>query len=204
MTSSILKSIFITATAFITAVCIAVIAASYTICYEGIERELEAECREFSDGYAAHGMQSIEMKSGTDGLLFIGGNGEILFGTGSTDTEEISEARNRGVGFCVGERGGRKILYCAVEDSAGNIIRLCADIGSGMSPFFDTLYFTLISLIFSVTAAFFVAFWLSHGIVKPLRDFDIDRPRADSRYPELKPLIDKLNLQRYKISEQMT
>ena len=205
MTSRIFKSIFITAAIFITAVCICAAVSSYTSCEGRLKEECRKECEELLFGYSEHGAQYINMTcSDKDEAVLLSHSGELIFGElPDGATEEILAAQDSGIGYSTRMLGGEKALYCAVSDNEGNVIRISLDFGEGMKPFFDTLYFVMLAMLFSVALAFFLSIFLSRSITKPLSELDVEHPAAGAVYPELKPLTDKLSSQSYKISKQM-
>ncbi len=205
MTSRIFKSIFATAAILITVVCIGAATALYTSCEQRLKAEQREKCETLLSGYASYGVEYVNMTGADVGCeLLLSPTGEILFGELPTDDpEEISAARASGVGYASRMADSHKILYCAVSDDLGNVVCLSLDFGDGMKPFFDTLYFVMLAMLFSVTAAFFLSIALSRSITKPLSELDGERPAAATVYPELKPLADKLNFQSYKISKQI-
>ena len=203
MSSSIFKSIFITAATLITVVCIAVSVAAYTSCNDSLHDGLRAECGAVLVDMGSEGIPYVQAKYGASGLLVISQEGQIICGSDENFTEVIS-SRTSGIDFERGFIGNKHALFCIMTDAGGASVYGYADVAVAMAPFYDVLYLSIFSLTFSLAVAFLAALLLSRRIVKPLYELGVERHRGEPKYPELKPLSDKLNSQSYKISQQLS
>ena len=217
MTFKIFKSIFFTAVA----VLLAAVLLSFGITYNSYDRlvidELHRECEYVRSGFDEYGESyllglDIEgvritriMPDGTvvfDSLL-----GEDLAGAeNQAHLPEVKEALASGEGFDVRYSGapGRRVAYLSERLDDGSIVRVSTEHYSAADMLLNVITPAIILFLLVLLIAFAVATKLSHSIVRPINELDLDNPEGAKIYDELKPVAARLAEQNRKIARQIS
>lgn len=146
-------------------------------------------------------------------LTLIAKNGDVLYDTkagGSlsenhAERSEVKEALKTGDGESTRYSATfmEKTVYRAKRLDDGSVLRISlasATVGLlAVGLIQPILFVALIALVLSI----FLAKRLSKSIVAPLNDLDLEHPLDNETYPEISPLLGRINRQNIKIAEQM-
>ncbi len=146
-------------------------------------------------------------------LTLIAKNGDVLYDTkagGSlsenhAERSEVKDALKTGDGESTRYSATfmEKTVYRAKRLDDGSVLRISlasATVGLlAVGLIQPILFVALIALVLSI----FLAKRLSKSIVAPLNDLDLEHPLDNETYPEISPLLGRINRQNIKIAEQM-
>jgi len=121
---------------------------------------------------------------------------------GQLECPEVQNAFKDGTGSAIRNSDliNRTAMYYAMRCNDGTVLRLSRPLPSVMDVFMNVspvLWVLVIVLIISAVLAFRAA----RKIVRPINEIDLDHPDMAS-YPELKPLIEKIQEQKMTIQEE--
>ena len=143
-------------------------------------------------------------------VTWIDGNGDVLYDseaqvpTGNEkDHDEVSEAMEEGEGRKIrkSENSGESTMYYARKCKDGTIIRLgrpVSAVNKALVAVRPILWVLILVLVISAVLSFRIA----KQIVNPINAIDLERPEIN-KYPELTPLIDKIQEQKMTIQEEV-
>lgn len=146
-------------------------------------------------------------------LTLIAKNGDVLYDTkagGSlsenhAERSEVKDALKTGDGESTRYSATfmEKTVYRAKRLDDGSVLRISlasATVGLlAVGLIQPILFVALIALVLSI----FLAKRLSKSIVAPLNDLDLEHPLDNETYPEISPLLGRINRQNIKIADQM-
>lgn len=146
-------------------------------------------------------------------LTLIAKNGDVLYDTkagGSlsenhAERSEVKDALKTGDGESTRYSATfmEKTVYRAKRLDDGSVLRISlasATVGLlAVGLIQPILFVALIALVLSI----FLAKRLSKSIVAPLNDLDLEHPLDNETYPEISPLLGRINRQNIKITDQM-
>ncbi len=187
MTGKIFRSIFMTALAVLLSALAIVFAFTYMHYNERIVAELARDGEYISAGISSYGTEYLETVS-VDGVRvqLLDPSGKVLFDSlegEQTETWVISHTRRL-------EDGGSLVISTEESPITSVLVEM---LGAALLLFVPIILLALL-----------VANRLSHGIVKPIDEIDLDHPDEAQVYDELKPMMSKLSQQRYRISRQLS
>lgn len=113
------------------------------------------------------------------------------------DREEVREALDTGYGESsrYSSTLTERLLYSAARLPDGSVIRLSGTQYTMLTLVLAILQPVLVIFAFALAASLLFASRLSKKIVGPLNSLDLDHPLKNTRYPELSPLLDRLDSQ---------
>lgn len=215
MTARIFKGMFVTAITVLVLVSVLVIGLCYDYYYDRSLEELKREAEYIKAGIDIDGVDYLE-SADVEGVrvTYIGKDGRVIFdsvGTSGVDEksylekEEIKRAgqSGEGVGSRVSEITGEHTLYYALRLESGDILRISSAHHTVFMMLASMLWPIALILLAVVLFAFVLAKRLSESIVAPINAIDLDNPEQARAFDEIKPIIDKLSSQKYRISHQM-
>lgn len=220
MTVKIFKGIFITSVAVLLASLVVFFLFSYDYYGDRLEDEVVREAeylkRGFDEAEAEEDKISYLNSLSLDGafVTLIKDDGTVIFDTRTygldklsnhADREEVREAKANGEGIAVrqSETDGAKTIYCARRTADGRILRVGTEHFSTTDVLAAMINPTLILFLFVLLFALLAAMIMSKSIVKPINDIDLDDPENTKTYEELRPILNKLASQNYRITKQM-
>ena len=166
----------------------------------------------------------VSIDAGDTRIMIISSDGWTLFdndkyaGTSQdvnrSDREEFIEAIEYGVGEAVrtSVTFGAETFYYAIRLQDGNVLRLSRSINSLGGVFISTIPALIAITIAVLLIAYIIAKRLTRLIIKPLADIDLDNENGDSTsahnvndtvYEELRPYVEKINLQKHEIASRL-
>lgn len=218
MTGKIFKSIFISSMA----VMIAALTVVFFVYYHYYDQQMKDELKREADYVKA----GVEL-SGEDYLInaveedlrisWISSDGEVLFDShlgedtvgdmeNHLERDEIKAALEHGEGYSVrySDTVSSRTLYYATRLSGGSVIRVSTEYVTALAMITDILSPALVLFVLVSILAFVVAKSLARSIVRPINEIDPENPDETKVYDELKPVMNKLSSQSYKITKQMS
>ncbi len=220
MTAKIFKGIFITSLIVLLASLTVFFFSFYAYYSDRLEAEVAREAEYLKRGYD-------ECETDEDRLAYLGSlgldgafvslierDGSVSFDTRTDDCaampnhagrNEVAEALATGSGLAIrySETAGAKLIYCARLTEDGRVLRVGTKYFSATDVVGAIVSPTLLLAVCVICFAFFAAVIMSRGIVKPINEIDLDEPENTKTYDELKPIMQKLASQNYKIAKQM-
>lgn len=175
--------------------------------------KLAIEAELISHAVEQSGADYLQTLDADDRITLIRPDGAVVFDSAADaqglenhlEREEIAAARKNGVGKS--SRYSQTLLernhYYAVRLQDGSVLRVCCTQTSVAAMLLMLLTpFLWVTLLIIVLCGI-MTFRLAKQITKPINAIDLDHPDANSTYPELHPLIDRINQQNRTIREQM-
>ena len=214
MTKKIFRSMLLVAAVALLASLVVVVACMYRF-------SADAQVRQLKDGLdlaAAAVGQSGEayLKDVADNrcrLTWVAADGTVLYDTKTdastlpnhADREEIQDALQNGTGESVrySDTLLEKTMYCARRLPDGTVLRISvsrATVGVLVVGMLQPIVLLLL-LVLGLSAI--LARRLSHHIVEPLNELDLEHPLDNECYEELAPLLSRINRQRGQIDRQL-
>ena len=214
MTKKIFRSMLLVAAVALLASLVVVVACMYRF-------SADAQVRQLKDGLdlaaAAVGQSGEEyLKDVADNrcrLTWVAADGSVLYDTKTdastlpnhADREEIQDALQNGTGESVrySDTLLEKTMYCARRLPDGTVLRISvsrATVGVLVVGMLQPIVLLLL-LVLGLSAI--LARRLSHHIVEPLNELDLEHPLDNECYEELAPLLSRINRQRGQIDRQL-
>lgn len=145
-------------------------------------------------------------------LTLIGADGSVIYDSRSEgrelanhlEREEIREAMKSGYGESsrYSETLWERSFYVAKRLSDGTVLRLSATHSSLLQLILGLQLPTFISIVLAVALSFWLAGRLAKRIVQPLNDLDLEMPLVNFSYPELQPLLLRMDGQQRELKER--
>ncbi len=177
---------------------------------DGTYNNLKENSVYVANGIAISGEDYLRTIDGSFGITWIDENGTVLFDSsgdsGQTDPMDLPEVRDAfgaaGEGMRETESKGVTAVCYAVRLDDGTVLRLSDTSGAAMAALkavSPVLWVFVLVLLLSLILAFRVA----KDILRPVNSLDLDAPDVSSTYPELAPLVERIQEQNLTIRDQM-
>lgn len=171
---------------------------------------LKQETIYVSRGIALDGEAYLDALSSERRITWMDEAGNVLYDSQSTDLpnqsrfDEVREALNNGSGQATRTSGSEDVtnLYYAQRLEDGTIIRLSSPI-SAVHEALVTISPVLWIFVLVPTISGVLSFRAAKQILRPINELDLDHPAQTPPYPELAPLVTRLQEQRLTIQEQI-
>ena len=214
MTKKIFRSMLLVAAVALLASLVVVVACMYRFSADAQERQI----KDGLDLAAAAVEQSGEayLKNVADNrcrLTWVAADGTVLYDTKAdaaalpnhADRDEIHDALENGSGESVrySDTLLEKTMYAARRLEDGSVLRISvsrATVGVLVVGMLQPIVLLLL-LVLGLSAI--LARRLSHHIVEPLNELDLEHPLDNDCYEELAPLLSRINRQRGQIDRQL-
>ncbi|MCR5683135.1 MAG: PAS domain-containing protein [Clostridiales bacterium] len=182
----------------------------YTQTKEETYDALRQEAVYAANGIALSGEKYLETLDNEHRITWIDRDGTVLYDSefgGSVGNQshlpEVAAAREAGEGQSIrkSESSGQSTMYCAVLCEDGTVLRLSRPLSAfryalhAVSP-----VLWVVVLVLLVSGA--LAFRVSKQILAPVNAIDLDHPDASKAYPELAPLVGRIEEQNLTIRER--
>lgn len=175
--------------------------------------EMTVQAQLAAKGIAYGGIEFLESLEIENRVTWISQGGNVLFDTFADETnlenhwdrEEVQEALKDGVGTAerVSKTADKYMLYYALRMEDGSVVRIACKkelVGAVVTAIFQNLVWMSAVLL---VGCLLMAFHMSKKIVEPLNNISLERPMEHDVYPELKPLMERLEEQNLTIRSQM-
>ncbi len=170
---------------------------------------LKGEAKYAASGLKTGGISYLESLEGINRITWIASDGSVLYDSDFPDLQknqgEYAEVRSafaegEGQGIRRSDSGGSNTLYYAFLCEDGTVLRLSRTL-SRVQTAFQTVSPVLWVFILVFLISGIVSFRMANQILKPVNELDFDHLDESHSYPELSPLINKLQEQTLTIRE---
>lgn len=176
-------------------------------------RQLSAESNYIAHGMELSGETYLNTLQSEDRVTWVGTDGVVLYDSAAdaatmgnhANRTEIAEAMQGGNGQSAhySETLMARTLYYAQRLEDGSVLRVSCNQSTVMAMLLGAWYPTAALLAVVLLLCVLMAFRMAHQIVRPINRIDLDHPSSDQAYPELSPLISRLQQQNQTIRKQM-
>lgn len=182
----------------------------YTQTKDETRAALRQEAVYAANGIALSGEEYLRTLDNSHRITWIAADGHVLydseFGDAVGNQAHLSEVRDafrdgEGYGIRRSESTGAATMYCAVRCGDGTVLRLSRTLGAvryALVTVSPVLWMVVLVLFVSGVLAFRVA----KQILVPVNAIDLDAPDAGKIYPELAPLVGRIEEQNLTIRER--
>lgn len=173
--------------------------------FSSVEKDqLHSSLELAAQGYDQEGLRFLEDMDHEDyRVSLISAKGNVLYdsSTGSdalpshADREEVKEALETGWGESTrySETLTEQAIYSAMKLPDGNVLRISVSRYSVLTLLMGVATPLISIFCGALLAALVLAIWLSHRIMSPLENLDLDHPEQGEIYEEMKPIADRLS-----------
>ena len=214
MTKRIFRSIVFAVLVVLLAAVSLIVGVVYGYFTQVQQSQLRVETALAAHAVANEGMAYFDKLDGTMDcrITWIAADGTVLYDN-RTDTEsmmnhlereEVSQALDTGYGQSTrySDTLLQQYVYAAERLPDGSVLRLSASRQSVLQLLVDTLWPILLILFAAAVLSMWLASRLSRDIVRPLNGLDLDAPLGEKSYPELLPLLHRLDAQQRQLHHQ--
>ncbi len=213
MTKRIFRSVFLVALAIFLATVVMVMSVQYGYFSEAQHRKIKSQTMLAADGVNEGGLDYLKKLGNVDcRVTLISSDGKVLFDTqkNAADMEnhlnrtEVKKALKSGYGESsrYSTTLMEKQVYCAQKLDDGSVVR----VSDAQITVFSMLVSAGQPIAFLLLAAIIIscilAYSISKRIVKPLNDLDLNDVNPDKNYPEISPLLSKIEHQQKQLKKQ--
>ncbi len=183
---------------------------------DSMRESVRLDAVNISQAYGSYGedyLETVEGDSSTYRVTLISEQGEVLFDTAAdaeslanhADRPEVIAALADGAGESTrySETLSRETYYYALAQADGTILRVAMTIDSVYASLLAMLPLMLLIVVAVFILSLLLASWQSRRIIRPINELDLDHPADNDIYPELAPLLGRLQKQNEQISAQM-
>ena len=171
---------------------------------------LEQETHYVAQGIQQNGETYLENLMSDKHITWMDPDGNVRYDTHSaelpnqSDLTEVQEAKETGSGRAMHRSGSEGVmnLYYALRLSDGSIVRLSMPVSAIRSALI-TVSPVLWVFVLVLTISGVSSFRAARKIIRPINEMDLDHPEQSKIYPELSPLVTRLQAQKLTIDEQM-
>ena len=208
MTKRIFRSIFLAALCVLLAALTLVMGALHAY-FTGIQMEqLRVETALASHAVTNEGASYFDKLDDTMGcrITWIGVDGTVLYDnrtdSGSMENhmerQEVKSAMVSGYGHSsrFSDTLMEQYIYAAERLPDGSVLRLSTSRSSILNLLLDLSWTIVLVVIAAVVLSYILARRLSESIVRPLNTLDLDEPLSNSVYPEIYPLLLRMDSQK--------
>ncbi len=214
MTKRIFRAIFVVAVAVFVASLALIMGVLYGY-FSDVQREqLSTQVDLAAQGITHEGEAYFEgLDSGDDyRITWIAADGTVLYDSwflpeelgNHLEREEVKEALESGYGESSrhSESTVQRSLYAARRLGDGTVVRLSVAQQSVLYILVSMIQPICLIMAVAVVLSLVLASRLAKGIIKPLNELDLDRPLANNGYPELSPLLRRIDNQQIQLRQQ--
>ncbi len=212
MTSRIFKAICTVTLAVLLASLVLVMGVLYDYFSNSQLGQLRSLTSVVSRGVADEGAAFLsELESDRYRVTWIAADGSVLYDSQSDpaqmgnhlDREEVREALETGFGESArySTTLTEKLLYFAERLPDGTVLRLSGAQYTTLTLTLAIVQPVLVIIAVAVVIALLLASRLSKKIVEPLNSIDLDEPLSSRAYPELSPLLERLDSQQRQLRQ---
>lgn len=215
MKNKIFKNIFLASMAVFISCLIFTIGAIYNYFSEQGMKELKNETFYIAsavDKYGIDFLKDVNIDTSIR-VTLIDKDGKVLFDTANdpasmenhSNRQEVRQAFETGYGedSRYSKTLYEKTSYCAVLLSNGTILRLSSSQYTIFILIGSMTYQIIIVILLAVALSLIFSARISKILTKPINNIDLESPDERDIYPELQPLVRRINAQNRQISRQM-
>ena len=214
MTQRIFRSIVFAVLAVLLAAASLIIGVVYSYFARAQHAQLRVETALASHAVANEGMSYFEKLDNTMDcrITWISADGTVLYDNRSDtgtmvnhlEREEVVQALTSGYGQSIrySDTLMQQYLYAAERLPDGTVLRLSSSRQSVFQLLMDALWPILLIFGATMMLSLWLANRLSRQIVRPLNTLDLDNPLQNRSYPEIHPLLQRLDAQQEELRQQ--
>lgn len=211
MTKTIFRYTFIAGVSVLILCALLFFGMQYTQTKDETYKALQQEAVYAEQGLLMNGIPYLETLGDTNRVTWINTDGEVLYDSmfplplsNEKDYPEVADAlkKGEGKGIRTSESSGESTMYYARRCQDGTILRLSRPVSAVREAFMAVRPFIWILVLVLVISGV-LSFRIANKIVEPINGIDLDHPETN-KYPELKPLIEKIQEQKITIQEEVS
>lgn len=211
MTKRIFRSIFLAALTVLLAALTLVLGALYAYFTEAQLAQLRVETALASHAVTNEGASYFDKLDDTMDcrITWISADGTVLYDNRSDsgamenhlERQEVSSALASGYGCSsrFSDTLMEQYIYAAERLPDGTVLRLSTTRSSILNLLLDLFWSIVLVVVVAVVLCYLLARRLSRSVVRPLNDLDLDDPLSNSVYPEIQPLLQRLDSQQIQL-----
>ncbi len=214
MNKKIFKNIFLSSIIIFICSLVVITGLLFHMLKEQTFRQLKAETEDAAELLEQDGESQIgDVIVGEHRVTLIQSDGTVLYDNrkdpsemeNHINREEVQEALSSGEGTSTRRSStlGMDTVYYAIRLDDGNVLRISTarySIGNLVSELAVPSIFIICGI---VLLAYFISRRASRRIIEPINSIDLDNPKESRTYPELQPLLDKLDEQQESLQAQI-
>lgn len=176
-------------------------------------RQLAEEAVLAEQGYANAGDTWLSSLETNLRLTHIAADGTVLFDNEANASAMANHLNRKEIAQALAEGNGQNIhqsetmmertLYYAIRMEDGTVLRVAYTQRSALFAVMSSLPLIAGILLVMALLCVVLAARLSSQLVKPINAVDLDAPRMNEVYPELSPLVERIQQQNHTIRNQM-
>ena len=214
MTKRIFRSIvFAVLVVLLVAVCL-IIGVLYSYFSRTQHNQLRVQTALAAHAVANEGLDYFTKLDGTMDcrITWIAADGTVLYDNRSDsgamlnhlEREEVVQARVSGYGQSIrySDTLMEQYLYAAQRLPDGTVLRLSSSRQSVFQLVVNTLWPILLVICLAALLSLWLAYRLAWQIVQPLNALDLNKPLHNNAYPEIQPLLQRLEVQQEQLRSQ--
>lgn len=209
MTKTIFRYTFIAGVSVLIVCAFLFFGMQYTQTKDETYKALRQEAIYAEQGVLMDGVSYLKKLGDANRITWIKADGEVLFDNMGTlsnekDRPEVASALEKGEGKGIrkSEDSGESTMYYARKCQDGTVLRLGRPERAMKDAFMAVRPFVWILVLVLVISGI-LSFRIAKQIVNPINALDLDHP-AENKYPELKPLIEKIEEQKITIQAEVS
>ncbi|MBR5975759.1 MAG: two-component sensor histidine kinase [Clostridiales bacterium] len=210
MTKTIFRNTFLVGVSVLLLCAVLFFGMQYTRTKDETYQALKQEAVYVEQGLLDGGSTYLQKLGNGNRITWIDESGEVLYDSdfplplaNEKDYPEVAAAleKGEGKGIRTSESSGESTMYYARRCKDGTVIRLSRPISAVREAFLAVRPFVWVLVLVLVISGV-LSFRIAKQIVNPINDIDLDHPETN-KYPELKPLIEKIEEQKITIQEEV-
>lgn len=210
MTKTIFRNSFLIGMSVLALCALLFFGIQYTQTKDETFAALKQEAVYAEQGLLSGGVGYLEKLDDTNRITWIDANGEVLYDNtfslpldNEKENAEVAEALEEGEGKGIrkSESSGKSTMYYARKCEDGTVLRLSRPV-SAINEAIVAVRPILWVLILVLAISGVLSFRIAKQIVNPINALDLEHPEINS-YPELTPLIEKIQEQKMTIQEEV-
>ncbi len=213
MTKRIFRYVFSVSLAMFLATVVMVMSVQYGYFSDAQHRKIKSQTTLAADGVNKGGTDYLKKLGKVDcRITLISADGKVLFDTqkdaasmeNHLNRTEVKQALKKGYGESsrYSTTLMEKQVYCAQKLDDGSIVRVSDAQITVLSMLVSAGQPIAFLLLAAIIVSCILAYSISKRIVKPLNDLDLNNVNPNKNYPEISPLLSKLEHQQRQLKKQ--
>lgn len=158
-------------------------------------------------------LKDINLQGEEQRITVIDANGSVIYDS-DVDKEtldnhktrpEVYQAMYHGKGSALrnSDTMDKKVYYYALRLEDGSILRTSNSMNSIYTMIYEMIPYMMILILGIITVAIIVTRIETDRMVRPINEINLDRPLEEPTYEELRPLLNRMDIQNKRIRTQM-
>ena len=209
MTKKIFTYTFLLGISILTICAVLIFAVRYSQSLNETYEALKVEAGYAAGGLRIGGREYLENLDNVNRITWLAGDGGVLYDSeypelkNQKDYQEVAAALSEGEGKCIrrSDSGGVNTMYYAFLCEDGTVLRLSRPL-SAIRRAFTAIFPLIWVFILLLIASGILSFRVARQILKPVNELNLDDPDPKDVYPELEPLVRRIQEQKTTIQEE--